>query len=79
MGKRISDMTLDDGEKVEASKSYKVAGWATVGSQSPGRPIWEVVADYLRDVKVAEVKKLNTPKLKGVAGNPGIADYPKMG
>ncbi len=77
MGNRVSEMTLDDGTRIEASKSYKVAGWATVGSQSPGRPIWDVVADYLRDVKVAKVDKFNTPVLKNVAGNPGLADYAK--
>ncbi|GAB4288209.1 MAG: thiosulfohydrolase SoxB [Thiohalomonadaceae bacterium] len=76
MGSRVSEMRLDNGKAIEAGKKYKVAGWATVGAQSPGRPIWEVVADYLRDQKVAKVKKFNTPRLKGVAGNPGIADYP---
>ena len=70
----ISDMTLDDGEKIEAGKAYKVAGWATVNAQSPGPPIWEVVADYLRDRRSARIAKLNTPKLVNVAGNPGIAD-----
>lgn len=75
MGKRVSEMTLDDGTPIDPAKQYKVAGWATVGSQSPGRPIWDVVADYLRDVKVTKIDKLNTPKLKNVDGNPGIADY----
>ena len=74
IGSRISDMTLDDGEKIEAGKAYKVAGWATVNAQSPGPPIWEVVADYLRDRRSARIAKLNTPKLVNVAGNPGIAD-----
>ncbi|QEP43731.1 thiosulfohydrolase SoxB [Ectothiorhodospiraceae bacterium BW-2] len=74
-GKRITAMQLDDGTKIEATKKYRVAGWATVGAKSEGPPIWEVVADYLRDVKVAEVKKFNTPVLTGVKGNPGIADY----
>jgi sulfur-oxidizing protein SoxB len=78
IGKRISEMTLDDGTKVEADKSYTVAGWATVGSQSPGEPVWDTVAKYLRDVKTVKVKKLNTPVLKNVAGNPGIADYPGL-
>ncbi|MCP5416156.1 MAG: thiosulfohydrolase SoxB [Chromatiaceae bacterium] len=73
-GKRISDMTLDDGTLVEADKSYMVSGWATVGAQSPGRPIWEVVADYLRDKKEIKLEKLNTPRLVGVADNPGLAD-----
>ena len=77
IGKRISDMRLDNGTKIEADKKYKVAGWATVGSRSPGRPIWEVVADYLRDKKVARIEKLNTPILKNIKDNPGIADYIK--
>jgi sulfur-oxidizing protein SoxB len=75
IGKRIIDMQLDDGSRIEAEKSYKVAGWATVGAQSPGEPVWEVVANYLRDQKTASIKKLNTPKLKSVKGNPGIAAY----
>ena len=78
MGKRISNMTLDDGNTVRADKNYVISGWATVGSQSPGRPVWDVVADYLRDQKTVKVKKLNTPRLVGVEGNPGIADYPAM-
>jgi len=73
IGKRISNMMLDDGTPIEADKSYTVAGWATVGSQSPGRPIWDVVADYLRDQKQIKIDKLNTPKLVGVEGNPGLA------
>ncbi|MEA1049572.1 thiosulfohydrolase SoxB [Lamprobacter modestohalophilus] len=75
MGKRVSEMQLDDGTKIEADKTYVVAGWATVGSQSPGEPIWETVATYLRDAKTVKIDKLNTPKLKNVKGNPGIADY----
>ncbi len=75
VGKRISNMTLDDGTKVEADKRYTVAGWATVGSQSPDEPIWDTVATYLRDQKTIKIKKLNTPKLVGVEGNPGLAYY----
>ena len=75
IGKRISAMQLDDGTPIEASKRYKVAGWATVGAQSPGPAIWEVVAEYLRNQKIARLDKLNTPKLKNVADNPGIEDY----
>ena len=79
IGNRITDMTLDDGTKIDADKKYVVAGWATVGSTAPGEPIWETVATYLRDQKDIKVTKLNTPKLKNVAGNPGIADYPGLG
>lgn len=76
IGERISAMQLDDGTPIEPGKTYKVAGWATVGSRSPGPPVWDVVADYLRDRKTAGFDKLNTPRLRNVAGNPGIADYP---
>lgn len=75
MNGRISDMRLDNGEPIEANKMYKVAGWATVNSRAPGRSIWDVVADYLRSEKTVKIDKFNTPKLKNVADNPGIADY----
>jgi S-sulfosulfanyl-L-cysteine sulfohydrolase len=75
-GERIRDMALDDGTKVEADKKYVVAGWATVGSQAPGRPIWDVVADYLRERKSIKLAKINTPKLIGIKDNPGLANYP---
>ena len=64
---------------IQAGKNYKVAGWATVGSQAPGPPIWAVVAEYLKSAGTARVDKLNTPLLKGISGNLGIADYPRMG
>ena len=72
IGARVSDMRLDDGTPIEAGKNYKVTGWATVGSQAEGAPVWEVVANYLRRVKTARIEKLNTPKLENVDGNPGI-------
>ncbi len=77
-GKRISAMTLDDGTPVDAGRKYVVAGWATVGSQSPGEPIWDTVAEYLKSQGTVKIKKLNTPKLLNVAGNPGISSYPRM-
>ncbi|HCH24788.1 MAG TPA: thiosulfohydrolase SoxB [Oceanospirillaceae bacterium] len=71
MGSRIDEMRLDNGELIEASKSYSVAGWATVGSKSEGAQIWDVTADYLRKTQDVRIDKLNTPVLKNVAGNPG--------
>jgi len=75
MNSRISELTLDDGRTLGAGKKYKVAGWATVGSQSPGPPVWDVVAEYLRAEPTIRVTKINTPKLKNVSGNPGVSDY----
>ena len=49
IGKRITNIRLTKtGKPLEASKMYKVAGWATVGSVSAGEPIWETVETYLK-------------------------------
>jgi sulfur-oxidizing protein SoxB len=72
MGSRISDMRLN-GKPIEASKTYKVAGWASVQEGVQGEPVWDVVAKYLRDQRVISPRKLNDPALRGVKGNPGIA------
>jgi sulfur-oxidizing protein SoxB len=72
MGGRISDMRLK-GKPIEPGKTYKLAGWAPVHEGQKTEPIWDVVARYLRDQKVVKPVKLNTPTIKGVAGNPGIA------
>jgi sulfur-oxidizing protein SoxB len=51
-----------------------VAGWASVAEGAQGEPIWEVVVRYLKDRKVVEQRRLNTPRLEGVVGNPGLAE-----
>ena len=74
MGKRIQDMRLD-GKPIEANKTYKVAGWAPVAEgakEQGGEPIWDVVAAWLRDRKVVAPRRLNLPRLGGMAGNPGL-------
>jgi sulfur-oxidizing protein SoxB len=73
IGQRISNMMLN-GKPVSPTKTYKVAGWAPVGEGVTGAPIWDVVAEYLRDVKVIKPVKLNLPKVIGIgSNNPGIA------
>jgi S-sulfosulfanyl-L-cysteine sulfohydrolase len=72
-GNRISDMRLDDGKPVDAAKTYRVAGWASINPQQ-GKPVSEVVAAYLRAEKTVKIKRINRVTLKGVAGNPGIAE-----
>jgi sulfur-oxidizing protein SoxB len=71
IGQRIGDMMLK-GQPVDADKTYKVAGWAPVGEGVTGTPIWDVVAEYLRDAKVIKGIMLNQPKVIGMAGNPGM-------
>ncbi len=70
-GQRISDMTLDDGKALDADKSYRVAGWASVNPQT-GKPVSEVVAGYLRAEKTVKIKRANRVMLKGVGNNPGL-------
>jgi len=72
IGARISNMMLN-GKPIEANKKYKVAGWAPVAEGASGRPVWEIVTDYLRNQKVIRQPVLNLPQLSGVTGNPGIA------
>jgi sulfur-oxidizing protein SoxB len=71
-GARISDMRLK-GQLIEADKSYKVAGWAPVAEGAKGEPIWEVVETWLKAKKRITPRQLNTPKILGMDGNPGIA------
>ena len=76
MGRRITDMRLK-GQPIEAGKTYKVAGWAPVAEEAAkaGHPlVWDVVETWLKS-QGGRVKprKINTPKLLGMQGNPGIA------
>jgi sulfur-oxidizing protein SoxB len=72
-GNRISDMKLDDGSAIEADKTYRVAGWASVNPQQ-GEPVSTVVGEYLRAHKTLTIKKLNRVTLTGVDNNPGVAE-----
>ena len=73
MGQRITEITLANGKKIEASKKYKVAGWSTVGSVSPGEPVWETVETYLKNLKhIGKDYKIDAPDIVGVKDNPGI-------
>jgi len=77
MGGRISDMRLR-GRAIEADKTYKVAGWAPVAEEAksaPGvKPVWDVVETWLKaqDGRV-KPRRINTPRLVGTQGNPGVA------
>jgi sulfur-oxidizing protein SoxB len=75
IGKRITEIHIG-GRPMEPKKTYKVAGWASVQPQPDELDdIWDVVATYLREAGTVHLDRINTPKLKNVKGNPGIADY----
>lgn len=74
-GNRISDMRIGD-KVIEASKTYKVAGWAPVSEaarDAGGEPIWDVMATYLRQIKTVAAKTPNLPVIKGATNNPGMS------
>lgn len=80
IGNRIQDMRLG-GKPIDPKKTYKVAGWAPVqqASATPENPpIWDIVEEYLKHQKVIKPLKVNEPKLIGVKGNPGLANYSKQ-
>ena len=70
-GNSISNMRLN-GKPIDASKTYKVAGWAPVAEGVQGEPIWDVMETYLKSEKVIKPRQLNMPTLKNMAGNPGM-------
>lgn len=72
IGRRIGDLMIK-GKPVDPNKKYKVAGWASVQEGVTGTPIWDVVAQYLRDKKVIRNVKLYQPKIIGMANNPGMS------
>ncbi|WP_018139213.1 MULTISPECIES: thiosulfohydrolase SoxB [unclassified Thioalkalivibrio] len=71
MGSRISDLEIN-GEPIDMDKNYVVAGWANVHEPLDSEPVWELVADYLREKGTVEVSKPYLPKLKNVEGDPGL-------
>lgn len=73
VGRRISDMQLDNGKSIEDAKSYKVAGWASVNEQE-GKAVSDVVAAYLRREKTAQLKRVNRVVVKGLPNNPGMVE-----
>ncbi|MCC2632553.1 MAG: thiosulfohydrolase SoxB [Ramlibacter sp.] len=74
MGRRISDMRLA-GKPIDASRTYKVAGWAPVSEEAAkagNKPVWELVEQWLkaRGGKVS-ARKPNLPAVTGALPNPG--------
>ena len=65
-GQRISDLTLlKTGEKIDPSKEYIVAGWASVNEGTEGPQIWEVVENYIRREGVVSIGPNNSVNVAG--------------
>jgi S-sulfosulfanyl-L-cysteine sulfohydrolase len=72
-GQRIDNLRLANGEAVQASGSYKVAGWASVAENVQGEPVFELVARHLRGRKVVAPVTPEAPRLLGMDGDPALA------
>ena len=48
MGQRISQMRFNNGVLLDANKSYPVSSWASVSRLADGRPMADVLVDYLK-------------------------------
>jgi sulfur-oxidizing protein SoxB len=70
LGQRISELKLNNGRALEAGKSYKVAGWASVNEQT-GAPVWDLLAKHLRSGNLSS-RQDSWIAVKGVEDNPGF-------
>jgi sulfur-oxidizing protein SoxB len=65
-GSRISEMTLlKNGEAIDPSKSYVVAGWASVNEGTEGPQIWDVVESHIRKLGTVTVEPNNSVTVVG--------------
>jgi sulfur-oxidizing protein SoxB len=72
-GDRIGDLRLG-GQPVDASRTYRVAGWAPVAQVGQSEPVWEVIETYLKARRSIAPPRVNMPRLVGVEKNPGVME-----
>ena len=70
-------MRLDD-KPLDAGKTLQGRGLGTGrrgGETAGGKPVWELVEAWLKSQPGGRVgaRRINTPRLVGVKGNPGLA------
>jgi sulfur-oxidizing protein SoxB len=65
-GQRISEMTLfKTGERIEASKTYVVAGWASANEGTEGPQIWDIVEAHIKKQGTVTVQQNNSVEVIG--------------
>ena len=65
-GERITNMTLlKTGEVIDPTKSYVVAGWASVNEGTEGPPIWKVVENHIRKLGIISLPENTSVQIKG--------------
>ncbi|MES0869440.1 thiosulfohydrolase SoxB [Pseudovibrio sp. SCP19] len=67
VGERVSNMTLlKTGETIDPAKTYVVSGWASVGEDTEGPEIWQVVEDYISRKGTITMDPNSTVRVTGV-------------
>jgi len=65
-GERITELTLlKTGEKIDPSKTYVVAGWASVNEGTEGPQVWDLVENYIRRSGIVKVNPNNSVQVIG--------------
>ena len=65
-GERITELTLlKTGEKIDPSKNYVVAGWASVNEGTEGPQVWDLVENYIRRNGIVKVNPNNSVQVIG--------------
>ncbi len=66
-GSRISKLThLKSGKPIEESKTYTVAGWASINENTQGPPIWDVVAAHVSKLGSVKIEPNTAVKVTGI-------------
>ncbi len=67
IGSRITDMTyLKTGESIDPSRSYVVAGWASVNEGVEGPPIYDLMESYITRQGTVDVPRNEAVKIAGM-------------
>ena len=66
-GSRITEMTLlKTGEMIDPTKTYQVAGWASVNQDTEGPQIWDVVENHIAKQGTISLDPNNSVKVVGI-------------
>ena len=64
MGSRIQDLhLLRTGAPIEATREYRIAGWASINQDTEGPPIWQVVETWLKRHQTVRAEPAGTVRL----------------
>ncbi len=60
-GERITELTLlKTGERIDPSKTYIVAGWASINEGTEGPQVWDLVENYIRRNGIVKVNPIGS-------------------